>query len=73
MNKIEQCCKVTDIINLLLWTSTTKAYKLNMLSQNRPCLHAIEPGLVQLPAYSIGRYRVFYGLESLESWIGVEL
>ena len=30
-------------------------------------------GLVQPQAYSIGRYRVFYGLESLESWIGVEL
>ena len=30
-------------------------------------------GLVQPPAYSISRYRVFYGVESLESWIGVEM
>ena len=33
----------------------------------------IKLGLIQPPAYSIGRYRVFYGLESLKSCIGVEL
>ena len=71
--KLEQCCKVTDIYLLITMDVDNEIIQIKrFLKRNHVCTQ-MKLGLVQPPAYSIGRYRVIYGLESLESWIGVEL